>query len=117
MRFFMKKTIKIIENIGFIIMGIVFLCVYSKDKISTAFFGLLIGIGLRGLYELMILELSKKSNKRNTIKSKPFVIASIIGFVACLASFILALINLKYITAIIFISAAVYCLNHFVVVL
>lgn len=61
----MKKTIKIIENIGLIIMGIVLLYVYSKDKISATFFGILIGIGLRGLYELMILELSKKNNKKS----------------------------------------------------
>ncbi len=44
---------------------------------------------------------------------KKVELVAIIGFIACLASFIIALINSKYVISIIFLFAAIYCINHF----
>lgn len=46
-------------------------------------------------------------------KYKPLAVVSIIGFIACIASFIIALINSKYVVSVAFLLAAIYCINHF----
>ncbi len=46
-------------------------------------------------------------------KYKPLAVVSIIGFIACIASFIIALINSKYVFSVAFLLAAIYCINHF----
>ncbi len=45
-------------------------------------------------------------------KDKISSVVAIIGFIACLASFIIALINSKYIVSIVFLVAAIYLINH-----
>gem|GEM_PF-6450374 len=47
------------------------------------------------------------------INNKTLAVVAIIGFIACLASFIIALINSKYIVSIMFLFSAIYCINHF----
>lgn len=37
-----------------------------------------------------------------------------IGFAACLATFIIALINSRYIVSVAFSLAAIYCIGHFI---
>lgn len=37
-----------------------------------------------------------------------------IGFAACLATFIIALINSRYIVSVVFLLAAIYCIGHFI---
>jgi len=49
----------------------------------------------------------------NMINNKTLAVVAIIGFIACLASFIIALINSKYIVSIMFLFSAIYCINHF----
>lgn len=49
---------------------------------------------------------------KNNLKRFPLI--SGIGFAACLATFIIALINSRYIVSVVFLLAAIYCIGHFI---
>lgn len=62
----MKKIYKkVFENLAFILMGIIYFCVYSQSKFTVLFAGLVIGIGLRGIYEILIIKLLNCKKLRN----------------------------------------------------
>lgn len=54
------------------------------------------------------------NNDKKALVIKISTIVAVIGFVACFASFIIALFNSKYIISIIFLLSAIYCISHFV---
>ena len=54
------------------------------------------------------------NNDKKALVIKISTIVAVIGFLACFASFIIALFNSKYIIAIMFLLSAIYCISHFV---
>ncbi len=56
----------------------------------------------------------KKDFKEFTNSITVAIIATI-GFIACLISFILAIMNQKYIIAVLFLLSSLYCLKHAII--
>ena len=54
----------------------------------------------------------KMKNINKIINSTAVAIIAAIGFVACFISFIIGIMNQKYIVAVLFLFASLYCLNH-----
>lgn len=54
------------------------------------------------------------NQKDKVNNSKIFAVVSVIGFVACISSFAIAIVNANYIGFLLFLLAGLYCMNHFI---